>query len=255
MTSTRGGANSKPQTCCTQVEPEGEVCQAVKSEAPTNCPRASVASAFLRASFVGGSVPRVEPPLPVIRLRVGRLLRQVLCRVEGEVRLLDDAHLARALPSAAEALREATAARAQRVAPHAARAVALLDLRVAPAEEDEAHRGDGDVGDGVEGEGRVEGGGEADDTGEYGAGGQLREERAEVTDADEVGDAERPRCEELARLGVGEGRLLLDEAALGEKRLGGQLCRRPPAQRAAHVASLGDAALPCEIAQLVALGF
>ena len=45
-------------------------------------------------------------------------------------------------------------------------------------------------------------------TGEHGAGGQLPQERAEVTDADEVGDAERPRCEELARLGVGEGRLV-----------------------------------------------
>ena len=201
----------------------------------------------------------------------------------GAVRPVVGAHLARALPSAAQLLLEAGAARAQRVAPHAARAVALLDLRVALAEEDVAHGGDGDVGDGVEGEGGVEGGGEADDSGQHGAGRQLREERAEVADADKVGDAERSGGEELAGLGVGEGRLvrlglglgvrararararvrvrvgvrvrarvravrvggrvgvglagrlLLDEAAFGEERLGRELCRRPPAQRAAHL--------------------
>ena len=117
------------------------------------------------------------------------------------------AHLARAAAGAAELLAQRGAARAQRVAPHAPRLVPLRDLRVPLAQQRVAHRGHGDVCDGVEGECGVEGGGEADHSRERDARRQLREEGAEVADADEVGDAEGSRGEQLARLGVGEGHL------------------------------------------------
>ena len=58
------------------------------------------------------------------------------------------------------------------------RLVPLRDLRVPLAQQRVAHGGHGDVCDGVERECGVEGGGEADHSGEHGARRQLREEGA-----------------------------------------------------------------------------